>query len=139
MEKLKMAYRCLKCCQIALRDRGLDSLGILNYAGPAPDDLYCDWCFAAAPVDERQLAAIVAHTEALKAQPNLPSEGLPEVMTTDEVAAWLKMNRKTICDAANRGDLPAQKVGKNFRFLRVRVMEWLHGVGPRSALKGGSK
>ncbi len=41
-----------------------------------------------------------------------------EIMTVDEVASYLKMNRQTITRMAARGELPAMKVGREWRFRK---------------------
>ncbi len=41
-----------------------------------------------------------------------------EIMTVDEVAGYLKMNRQTITRMAARGELPAMKVGREWRFRK---------------------
>jgi len=51
---------------------------------------------------------------------------LPTVMTADEVAALLRVNRKSVYAAVIRGDLPgAHRVGRKLRFARDAVLAWL--------------
>jgi excisionase family DNA binding protein len=53
---------------------------------------------------------------------------LPTVMTTEEVAALLRVNRKAIYGAVARGELPgAHRVGRKLRFARDAVLAWLVG------------
>jgi len=55
---------------------------------------------------------------------------LPTVMTTEEVAALLRVNRKAIYGAVARGELPgAHRVGRKLRFARDAVLAWLVGRG----------
>ena len=55
---------------------------------------------------------------------------LPTVMTTEEVAALLRVNRKLIYAAVARGELPGvHRVGRKFRFARDVVLAWLVGRG----------
>ena len=54
---------------------------------------------------------------------------MPEVLTVEEVAAWLRINKKTVYDAAKAGQIPCCKVGRILRFSRNAVLNWLHGQG----------
>ena len=59
---------------------------------------------------------------------------LPAVMTADEVAALLRVNRKTVYDAVKDGTLPALRLRKVIRFCREEVLEFLRGsTRPRSS------
>lgn len=50
-----------------------------------------------------------------------------EVITVDEAARWLRVNRKTIYDAAQRGDLPSARLGRRVLLSRTAVEAWLTG------------
>jgi len=50
-----------------------------------------------------------------------------EIMTVDEVAAFLRVNRKTIYQYATRQRIPHRKVGRRFLFSKSALMEWLTG------------
>jgi excisionase family DNA binding protein len=48
------------------------------------------------------------------------------VLTVDELAALLRVNRKTVYDALGRGEIPgARRIGATYRILRDAVLEWL--------------
>ena len=51
----------------------------------------------------------------------------PEVMNTDEVVQYLRITRKTLLKLIKEGDLPARKVGKNYRYLKSEVENFLRG------------
>lgn len=54
----------------------------------------------------------------------------PEILTVDEVAKLLRVNKKTIYDCAARGEIPCRKIGRKiFRFSRAAVLSWLNGQG----------
>lgn len=53
------------------------------------------------------------------------NDTLPEVLTADEVAQLLRVNRKTIYAAVQRGELRGQRIGSTLRFSRARVLQWL--------------
>jgi len=54
-----------------------------------------------------------------------PSDDHDEVLTPDEVAAMLKVSKKTVLRQARLGDLPAGKVGRAWRFRRSELLEFL--------------
>ena len=63
-------------------------------------------------------------------------DDLPAVLTADELADFLSLNRKTIYEALARGEIPgARRIGRSFRIARDAVLEWLvtgQGSGLRS-------
>lgn len=54
----------------------------------------------------------------------MPSEP-QQVMTIDELAAYLKVAKSTLYKLAQEGRVPAQKVGKHWRFSREAIDEWI--------------
>ncbi len=54
-----------------------------------------------------------------------PTHAAIEVLTADEVAALLRVNRKTIYEAAQRGDIPHRRLGRRLVFERGAVLAWL--------------
>jgi excisionase family DNA binding protein len=52
-----------------------------------------------------------------------------EVISADEVATFLGVNRKTVYDAANRGQLPSRRLGRRLLFSRSAVLAWLQCKG----------
>lgn len=47
------------------------------------------------------------------------------VLTINELSKYLKISRSTLYKLAQEGKLPAQKVGRHWRFHREAVDEWL--------------
>ncbi|MCC7245464.1 MAG: helix-turn-helix domain-containing protein [Saprospiraceae bacterium] len=47
-----------------------------------------------------------------------------DIMTLEEVAAYLKMQPKTIYAWAQTGKIPAAKLGKEWRFRRDIIDRW---------------
>lgn len=47
-----------------------------------------------------------------------------EIMTVEEVAAYLKMKPQTIYLWAQKGKIPAAKIGKEWRFRRDIIDTW---------------
>lgn len=48
-----------------------------------------------------------------------------QTYTADELAELLGVNRKTIYEAAARGDIPHRRLGRRLIFERVAVLTWL--------------
>jgi excisionase family DNA binding protein len=48
-----------------------------------------------------------------------------DILNADEVAAWLKVDRKSVYNAASRGAIPHQRLGKRLLFSRTALMAWL--------------
>lgn len=56
------------------------------------------------------------------------SQGAPEqqeVLSADEAARLLGVNRKTVYDAAGRGEIPHRRLGKRIIFSRAALLDWL--------------
>lgn len=54
------------------------------------------------------------------------STSRPEVLTADEVADLLRVNRKTVYAAFKKGEIPGgRRIGGTIRFSRERVLQWL--------------
>jgi excisionase family DNA binding protein len=54
-----------------------------------------------------------------------PAESGTDVMTADEVAAFLGVDRNTVYDFAGRGVIPHQRLGKRLLFRRGALVSWL--------------
>ena len=57
-----------------------------------------------------------------------------EILTIEELSAYLKIPKSTLYKVAQEGGLPAKKVGKHWRFHKGAIEEWLrrqpeHGQG----------
>ncbi|KAB2911232.1 MAG: helix-turn-helix domain-containing protein [Kofleriaceae bacterium] len=48
-----------------------------------------------------------------------------EVMSADETAAFLGVDRNTVYDAAGRGEIPHRRIGKRLLFSRAQLVSWL--------------
>ena len=49
-----------------------------------------------------------------------------EIMTIEEVAAYLRVSERTVYDWAQKGDLPGGKLGTTWRFKRDDVENWVN-------------
>ena len=50
------------------------------------------------------------------------------LLTVTEVARYLRVQPSTVRSMAKRGDLPAMKVGRSWRFRARHVKQWLYQV-----------
>lgn len=63
-----------------------------------------------------------------------------EIMTLEEVADYLRVSERTVADWAQKGELPAGKLGTAWRFKRADVERWvdsrLRPAAPRGTASG---
>lgn len=57
---------------------------------------------------------------------NNPAQASESLWTVDEVAEYLKLQPETIRSMARRGELPAIKLGKVWRFTKTAIHEKLN-------------
>ncbi|GGK21880.1 hypothetical protein GCM10008955_14220 [Deinococcus malanensis] len=60
---------------------------------------------------------------------------MDEVMTLEELAAYLKVSETTAYQLVRGGGIPGRKVGREWRFLRARVTEWLMQAGQEDSME----
>jgi excisionase family DNA binding protein len=48
-----------------------------------------------------------------------------EILTVKEVAVFLKLHQTTVYKMIKSGELPAFRIGGDWRFRRSRIEEWL--------------
>lgn len=48
-----------------------------------------------------------------------------EILTLDEVAAYLKAGKRTVYRLAQKGEIPAFKLGGTWRFRRSELDAWI--------------
>lgn len=77
-------------------------------------------------------APTLTDTSEVGEMPSQPRVGLTrdEVMTAGEVADLLKMPVSTIYQLARRGELPASRLGRTWRFVRPRLEELASRLNP---------
>jgi excisionase family DNA binding protein len=54
-----------------------------------------------------------------------------EVMTTGELADYLRVHPSTVYKLLRRRDLPAFKVGSDWRFRRAEIERWMRAQQPQ--------
>jgi excisionase family DNA binding protein len=52
-------------------------------------------------------------------------ERRPTIMTLEEVARFLRLNKSTVYRMAREGTLPAWKLGNVWRFKKEAIEEWI--------------
>jgi uncharacterized protein len=61
---------------------------------------------------------------------------MERLMTVDEVAQYLRLNREVVLRKARKGELPAVKLGtRSYRFYREQLDEWLRSKSTTEAEK----
>ncbi|MBX3323925.1 MAG: helix-turn-helix domain-containing protein [Phycisphaeraceae bacterium] len=57
----------------------------------------------------------------------------PDVMTVEQLCAYLQIAKSTLYKLAQEGKVPGQKVGKHWRFRKDAIDRWLeeHPEGKR--------
>lgn len=58
---------------------------------------------------------------------------IPETLTVREVAAFLRVDRKTVYTAVARNQIPFRRIGRKIRFHRAALALWLQGTCKRSS------
>jgi nitrogen PTS system EIIA component len=48
-----------------------------------------------------------------------------EIMTIEEVAAYLRISERTVYDWANKGEIPCGKLGTSWRFKKSEIQRWV--------------
>ena len=55
----------------------------------------------------------------------LPPHNEPECMSAHELAAYLRVNRKTVYEYAARNVIPCRRLGRRLVFSRPAIIAWL--------------
>ena len=53
---------------------------------------------------------------------------MPDIMTTKELARYLKLHEITVCKHASEGIIPAIRIGRVWRFDKEAIDEWIDGA-----------
>ncbi len=59
--------------------------------------------------------------------------GEHEFLTTDEVLEYLRINARTVYRLIRDGELPAVRIGRQWRIRRSDLDEWLEAQRPSAA------
>ena len=56
-----------------------------------------------------------------------------DVMTIDELAAYLKLSKSSLYQFARAGKVPGVKIGEQWRFQKIAIDEWMRsGAAPKA-------
>ena len=83
------------------------------------------------PLEEATTAVWVRPEPVPAPVPTAAPQG--DVLTADEVAAILRVDRKTVYEFAGRGEIPCRRLGRRILFSRRALMAWLDHARPRRA------
>jgi excisionase family DNA binding protein len=73
---------------------------------------------------------VVAPADACADERDAGALALPTVLTVDEAARLLRVNRKTLYDAVRAGEVPGVvRVGRSIRIGRDALLRWMEGNG----------
>ena len=64
---------------------------------------------------------------------------MPEIMTTRELAGYLRLHEITICKYAAEGKIPAVRVGRVWRFDKEAIDKWISKGQSKSVSKRRKK
>jgi excisionase family DNA binding protein len=73
----------------------------------------------------QQLVSGAEHVAVPLVAAPLASETTSDVLTADEAAVFLGVDRNTVYDYAGRGVIPHQRLGKRILFGRAALVSWL--------------
>lgn len=59
---------------------------------------------------------------------------MPDVLTLDEVASYLRLPKETVERQARHGQLPGKKIEDTWRFLKAAIDDWLRSHDGRDVL-----
>jgi excisionase family DNA binding protein len=67
-------------------------------------------------------------TDVLYGRHEFLADPAPEVLTSEQAAAFLQVPVETVVELANDGKLPGRRLGGEWRFARAALVDWL-GAG----------
>ena len=63
----------------------------------------------------------------INARKDIEEIAMPQIMTTKELAKYLKLHEITICKYAAEGKIPAIRIGRVWRFDKEAIDKWISG------------
>jgi excisionase family DNA binding protein len=91
------------------------------HGGPGGDDSHADAVLFEVRAMRGEMALLIELSQA-------PAND--QILTRKEAAELLKMCIESVTKAVRDDGLPCKRIGKEYRFLRSRVMAWLAARGP---------
>lgn len=74
---------------------------------------------------KRRPAPSRSHAKIEPTRPSSPPSGTPDVMTIQELAAYLKLAVETLYKKVQAHEIPFTKVGNLLRFTKASIDQWL--------------
>lgn len=57
-----------------------------------------------------------------------------EILTLHEAAAYLRVSQDEVLELAERSELPGRKIGREWRFMKEALGDWLRRPSPKERL-----
>lgn len=54
-------------------------------------------------------------------------KSMDEILTIKEASQFLKIGKTTLYKLARNGEIPGRKVGREWRFVKDKIIEWVKG------------
>ncbi len=70
---------------------------------------------------------------------HLMDEKLGDVLTIEELAAYLKIPKSTLYKLVREGKIPSQKIGRHWRFRKGAIDHWLEETRANEPGSGGDR
>ncbi len=64
---------------------------------------------------------------------------LGDVLTIEELAAYLKISKSTLYKLVREGKIPSQKIGRHWRFRKAAIDHWLEETRVNGPGSGGDR
>ncbi|MCL0046633.1 helix-turn-helix domain-containing protein [Dehalococcoidales bacterium] len=65
---------------------------------------------------------------------------IEKLLTVDEVAQYIRLNRETVLRKARKGEIPAIKIGyRSYRFSKDQIDAWLREKTTEAKTKSGEE
>lgn len=64
---------------------------------------------------------------------------LGDILTIEELSAYLKIPESTLYKIVREGKIPSQKVGRHWRFRKEAIDNWLDQMGSKETETKGEK
>jgi excisionase family DNA binding protein len=61
------------------------------------------------------------------------------VLTIEELASYLKIPKSTLYKLVRKGKIPAQKIGRHWRFRKASIDRWLEEMRVNKPGAGGNR
>ena len=66
-------------------------------------------------------------------------ENSGDVLTIEELSAYLKIPKSTLYKLVREGKIPSQKIGRHWRFRKAAIDLWLEETRPSEPGSGGDR